>query len=333
MAAASGRRARSTDPVPPTGRSRALRPARVPRLPVLRQRRCRLLRVVRGPPPLPRARVARHPRPAGGDRRRRPGARQDRGLRCRARSARSAARCRTTSVAPTTTRSTARTATTTRTSTTGRTSDPKFVLQAWRDAVAAGDDGDALIREAWPTVEALLTHLAARDRDGDGLPEHDGLPDQTYDTWPMHGPSAYGGSLWLGALAAAEAMAAPAGRDRRGPALGGLVRARPDRVRPTPVARRSLRLRRRRRGQLRQHHGRPARRPVVRRCDRARRPRCPRDRVETALRTVYRTQRRAASPAGGWARSTGCAPTARSTHRASSRPRCGSGRPTRSRRS
>ena len=28
---------------------------------------------------------------------------------------------------------------------------PKFVLQAWRDAVAAGADGDALIREAWPT--------------------------------------------------------------------------------------------------------------------------------------------------------------------------------------
>jgi non-lysosomal glucosylceramidase len=84
---------------------------------------------------------------------------------------------------------------------------PKFVLQVWRDAVAAGTDGDALIRDAWPTVEALLTRLARRDRDGDGLPEHDGLPDQTYDTWPMHGPSAYGGSLWLGALAAAEAMA------------------------------------------------------------------------------------------------------------------------------
>ena len=28
------------------------------------------------------------------------------------------------------------------------------------------------------------------DRDGDGLPDHDGEPDQTYDTWPMHGPSA-----------------------------------------------------------------------------------------------------------------------------------------------
>jgi non-lysosomal glucosylceramidase len=84
---------------------------------------------------------------------------------------------------------------------------PKFVLQAWRDAEAAGPAGDALIREVWPTVDAVLTRLSAFDRDGDGLPEHDGRPDQTYDTWPMYGPSAYGGSLWLAAIAAAEAMA------------------------------------------------------------------------------------------------------------------------------
>ena len=84
---------------------------------------------------------------------------------------------------------------------------PKFVLQAWRDALAAGPDGDALIRELFPTVHAVLRRLTDADRDGDGLPEHDGIPDQTYDTWPMRGPSAYGGSLWLAAVAAAEAMA------------------------------------------------------------------------------------------------------------------------------
>ncbi len=83
----------------------------------------------------------------------------------------------------------------------------KFVLQLWRDALAEPDGGLALVRDAWPTVEAVLTALAARDHDGDGLPEHDGLPDQTYDSWPMHGPSAYGGSLWLAAVAAAGAMA------------------------------------------------------------------------------------------------------------------------------
>ena len=84
---------------------------------------------------------------------------------------------------------------------------PKFVLQVWRDAVAAGSAGDALVEEVFPTVETVLARLAGADRDGDGLPEHDGEPDQTYDTWPMRGPSAYGGSLWLAATAAAEAMA------------------------------------------------------------------------------------------------------------------------------
>ncbi len=84
---------------------------------------------------------------------------------------------------------------------------PKFVLQAWRDAVAAGPAGAALIRDAWPTVDGVLTRLTSFDRDGDGLLEHDARPDQTYDTWPMRGPSAYAGSLWLAAVAAAEAMA------------------------------------------------------------------------------------------------------------------------------
>ncbi|HSL77482.1 MAG TPA: non-lysosomal glucosylceramidase [Candidatus Limnocylindrales bacterium] len=84
---------------------------------------------------------------------------------------------------------------------------PKFVLQAWRDALAAGPHRDTMVRELFPIVDAVLRRLAAADRDGDGLPEHDGVPDQTYDTWPMRGPSAYGGSLWLAALAAAEAMA------------------------------------------------------------------------------------------------------------------------------
>jgi non-lysosomal glucosylceramidase len=88
---------------------------------------------------------------------------------------------------------------------------PKFVLQAWRDAVAADGRGDALIRDVFPTVDAVLRRLTAADRDADGLPEHDGEPDQTYDTWPMHGPSAYGGSLWLAATAAAEAMAGRVG--------------------------------------------------------------------------------------------------------------------------
>jgi non-lysosomal glucosylceramidase len=81
---------------------------------------------------------------------------------------------------------------------------PKLVLQVWRDVVL-GDD-EALIAEALPTLERVMTALEATDIDGDGLPDHGGIPDQTYDTWPMTGPSAYGGSLYLGAVAALEAM-------------------------------------------------------------------------------------------------------------------------------
>ena len=206
---------------------------------------------------------------------------------CRPR-ARSAGPFRTTSAAPTTTRSTARTAITTRTSTTGRTSAPSSSSRSGATRSRPAADGDALIRDAWPTVEALLTRLSARDRDGDGLPEHDGLPDQTYDTWPMHGPSAYGGSLWLGALAAAEAMAGRLGDGRVRPPLDGWFERG-----QVAFDRRLWR------GdhyayddgggaELGQHHGRPAGGPVVRGRDRARRPPAPRTGSRTTLRTIHR---------------------------------------------
>ena len=82
---------------------------------------------------------------------------------------------------------------------------PKFALQVWRDHFVLRDPD--LLRATWPSIARVLESLALHDRDGDGLPEHDGSPDQTYDTWPITGPSAYGGSLWLGALRAAEEIA------------------------------------------------------------------------------------------------------------------------------
>jgi non-lysosomal glucosylceramidase len=77
----------------------------------------------------------------------------------------------------------------------------KFVLQVWRD-VALGPDPN-LGRDTWPAVVQAMDYLDRFDRDGDGLPEHDGQPDQTYDNWSMFGPSAYSGALWLAALRAA----------------------------------------------------------------------------------------------------------------------------------
>jgi non-lysosomal glucosylceramidase len=103
--------------------------------------------------------------------------------------------------------------------------NPKFVLQLARDrALEAGrGTGEPMLRDAWPAVVRAMDHLGSFDTDGDGLPEHDGRPDQTYDTWPMSGPSAYGGGLWLAALRAAAAMAAEVGDTARMTAWGDLL--------------------------------------------------------------------------------------------------------------
>ncbi|ERN18870.1 non-lysosomal glucosylceramidase isoform X1 [Amborella trichopoda] len=83
--------------------------------------------------------------------------------------------------------------------------NPKFVLQVYRDLAATGDM--AFARDVWPAVCAAMEYMEQFDRDGDGLIENDGFPDQTYDTWTVHGVSAYCGCLWLAALQAAAAMA------------------------------------------------------------------------------------------------------------------------------
>ncbi|XP_072955535.1 uncharacterized protein [Typha angustifolia] len=83
--------------------------------------------------------------------------------------------------------------------------NPKFVLQVYRDFAATGDMSFG--RDVWPAVCAAMDYMDQFDRDGDGLIENDGFPDQTYDAWTVHGISAYCGCLWLAALQAAATMA------------------------------------------------------------------------------------------------------------------------------
>ncbi|KAI7734447.1 hypothetical protein M8C21_032937 [Ambrosia artemisiifolia] len=83
--------------------------------------------------------------------------------------------------------------------------NPKFVLQVYRDFAATEDL--AFGTDVWPAVRAAMDYMDQFDRDGDCLIENDGFPDQTYDTWTVHGISAYCGCLWLAALQAAAAMA------------------------------------------------------------------------------------------------------------------------------
>jgi non-lysosomal glucosylceramidase len=87
----------------------------------------------------------------------------------------------------------------------------KFVLRLYRDAVLL--DQPELVSELWPAAVMAMDYLAAMDEDGDGIPENDGLPDQTYDTWTATGVSAYSGGLWLAALAAMREMALMVGDD------------------------------------------------------------------------------------------------------------------------
>ena len=80
----------------------------------------------------------------------------------------------------------------------------KFVLMVYRDYVLTGSKDTAFLKYAWPAIQEALTYLGKFDKDADGIPDNDGYPDQTYDTWLVRGDSAYSGSLWLASLRAAE---------------------------------------------------------------------------------------------------------------------------------
>jgi non-lysosomal glucosylceramidase len=87
----------------------------------------------------------------------------------------------------------------------------KYVLQVYRDWYLTGANDRDFLKYTWPSVKMALNFLKKFDTRGDGLPQNEGIPDQTYDNWPMRGTSAYCGSLWLAALKAGVAMAGPAG--------------------------------------------------------------------------------------------------------------------------
>lgn len=85
----------------------------------------------------------------------------------------------------------------------------KYVLQVYRDVVATGDK--IFAKAVWPSVYVAMAYLEQFDKDGDGMIENEGFPDQTYDTWSVSGVSAYCGGLWVAALQAASALAGEVG--------------------------------------------------------------------------------------------------------------------------
>ena len=88
----------------------------------------------------------------------------------------------------------------------------KFALMVWRDFVLTGGTDVQFLRYTWPAVQEAMQHLRQYDKDGDGMIESDGFPDQTYDEWVVRGESAYSGGLYLAALRAAEEIAGRVGQ-------------------------------------------------------------------------------------------------------------------------
>ena len=82
-----------------------------------------------------------------------------------------------------------------------------FVLQVYRDFVLTGSKDVDFLWECWGAIVKTLAYLKTFDKDGDGIPENSGAPDQTFDDWQLKGISAYCGGLWLAALEAAIAIA------------------------------------------------------------------------------------------------------------------------------
>lgn len=83
--------------------------------------------------------------------------------------------------------------------------NPKFVLQVARDYVLTKDK--TFLNEVWPAVTDAIAYMDQFDKNGDGMIENEGFPDQTYDVWSAKGISAYTGGLWLACLQAAASLA------------------------------------------------------------------------------------------------------------------------------
>jgi len=81
--------------------------------------------------------------------------------------------------------------------------NPKFPLRALRDYLTAGKEKVEFLRDIFTASVLALDTLEKRFGHPEShIPQNEGIPDQTYDTWRMKGTSAYVGLLWLSSLKA-----------------------------------------------------------------------------------------------------------------------------------
>jgi non-lysosomal glucosylceramidase len=83
----------------------------------------------------------------------------------------------------------------------------KFVLLVWRDYALTGKDDKKFLQSTYSSVLQSMEYMRQFDKNGDGIIENGGFPDQTYDVWVTRGVSAYSGGLYLAALRATEEIA------------------------------------------------------------------------------------------------------------------------------
>ncbi|XP_032592367.1 non-lysosomal glucosylceramidase isoform X1 [Drosophila grimshawi] len=68
-------------------------------------------------------------------------------------------------------------------------------------------DAMSYLKAMYGACKAIMERTIEYDKDNDGLIENTKMPDQTYDSWVMDGPSAYCAGLWLAALQTMSVMA------------------------------------------------------------------------------------------------------------------------------
>ncbi|MFH2033574.1 MAG: GH116 family glycosyl-hydrolase [Candidatus Margulisiibacteriota bacterium] len=82
-----------------------------------------------------------------------------------------------------------------------------WILEAYRNYCMGNKADKKLIESIYPSVKASLQYAEKMDRDRDHIPDHQGIPDWTYDNWKVKGINSYTGGLWLVALEAGIEMA------------------------------------------------------------------------------------------------------------------------------
>ena len=88
---------------------------------------------------------------------------------------------------------------------------PKFILQCYRDYMTIGSI--KFISDIYDIMLMVMEYTALFDKDGDGMIENEGYPDQTYDIWIASGISAYTGGLYVASCQAMTATAKLMGDD------------------------------------------------------------------------------------------------------------------------